>query len=119
MEVNMTMTTTNGQGAPFNGEGSPSDGEDSFMDGFEKLTGILTGLADKLEAHAESLGTSEEEIAELNKGKTEGQIRLEDAIAAQIAAPLVNALDSMSAIINDANEKIMDMIFDEQSDTDE
>jgi hypothetical protein len=101
MEAN--MATTNGKDAPCNGE------ETSFMDGLEKMTGILNGLAEKLDAHAESLGTSEEEIAELNTGKTEEEIEREDAIAAQIAAPLINTLDSISAILNEATGKIMDL----------
>ena len=118
----MTTTTTDGM----------TDGEDTFsVDGLEKLVGILTGVADKLDDLAGSFGVSEDEIDELNDGETEGGIielnageaeeedGQEDAIAAQIAAPLVNALNSMSAILEDANEKIMDMIFEEEPGSDE
>jgi hypothetical protein len=113
MEANMTTTTTNGQGAPLNEEGSSFDGEDAFMDGLEKLAGILTGVAEKLDNLAESFGTSEEEIAEPNDWETEEEVGQEDAAAAMIAAPLVNALNSMSAILEGATEKIMDMIFED------
>jgi len=122
----MTTTTTNGQGTPFNKddasfkeEDTSFNGEDAFIDGLEKLAGILTGVAEKFDALADSFGVSEEEIDELNAGKTEDQIRLDDAISSQIAAPLVNALDSMTAILNSANEEIMDMVFDDQSDTEQ
>jgi len=96
------MTTTNGKDAPDNRE-------DAFMDGLVKLTGILSGVAEKLDDLAESFSTSEEEIAELNAGKTEEEIIREDAIAAQIVAPLVNALDSISTVLNSATKKIMEM----------
>ena len=86
-----------------------SNGESAFMDGAEKLTDILTGVAEALDNLAESFGTGEDEIAEINAGKTQEEIDLEDAIAAQIAAPLVNALDSISDIINDATHKILEM----------
>jgi len=108
----MTRTTTNGQGAPFNGEGSSFDGEEAFMDGLEKLADILTGVAEKLDDLADSYGVSEEEVDELNAGKTEEEIRHEDAVAAMIAAPLVNALDCMSDILEGATEKIMDLIVE-------
>jgi len=111
------MTTTTS--AMTNGRDEPFNGEDDFMDGLEKIAGILTGVAGKLDVLADSFGTSEEELAKLNAGKSKKEIEREDAIAAQIAAPLVNALDSMSAILNGANEEIMDMIFDVEPDADE
>ena len=93
-----------------------TDGEGSFMEGLEKLVGILTGVAERLEDLAESFGTSDEELAEVNAGKTEEEIAQEDAMAAQIAAPLVNALDSMSDILNGATAKVMEMIAEEFND---
>jgi len=42
-----------------------------------------------------------------------------EQILAKLADPLVKALDSMSAILEDANEKIMDMVFEEQPDAEE
>jgi len=136
-----TTTTTNGEDAPFNEKDTSFNGEDAFINGLEKLAGIFTGVAEKLDALADSFGTSEEEIDELNAGEAEEEIGQDDAehikakqildnflgnkighddaIAEMIAAPLVNALNSMSAILEDANEEIMDMIFDEESDTDE
>ena len=92
-----------------------TNGEDAFMSGLEKLAGIFTGVAEKLDALADSFGTSEEEIDKLNAGKTEEEIMREDAITAQIAAPLVNALDSICAILNGATEKITELIVEEQS----
>ena len=86
-----------------------TDGESLFMEGVEKLAGILTGVAEELEDLAESYQTGDEELAELNAGKTQEEIDLEDAVAAQIAAPLVNALDSISGILNGATERIMEM----------
>jgi hypothetical protein len=85
------------------------DREHAFADGIEKLTGILTGMAGELEDLAESFGASDEEIAELNAGKTKEEIEREDALAAQIASPLVNALDGISVILNNATAKIMKM----------
>ena len=86
-----------------------TEGESSFMEGLEKLAGILTGVAEELEDLAESYGPSDEELAELNAGKTQEEIDLEDEMAAQIAAPLVNALDSISGILNSATLKVMEM----------
>ena len=97
-----------------------TDGECMFADGIEKLAEILTGVAEKLEEFAESFDTGEEELAEINAGKTQEEIDLEDAIAAKIAAPLVNALDGISDIINGATEKVMEMIvgkFDDHGQT--
>ena len=90
-----------------------TEGESSFMEGLEKLAGILTGVAEELEDLAGSYGTSEDELAELNAGKTQEEIDLEDEMAAQIAAPLVNALDSISGILNNATLKVMEMIAEQ------
>jgi hypothetical protein len=84
-------------------------GENGFMGGLERLTDILTGVAEGLDNLAESFNTSDEELAELNAGKTEEEIAQEDEIAAQIAAPLVSALDSMSIIINGATAQVAEM----------
>jgi hypothetical protein len=73
------------------------------------LTGVLTGVADQLTDLAESLGASDEEIEELNAGKTAEEIAQEDAIAAEIAAPIVNALDGISAILNGATTQVCEM----------
>jgi hypothetical protein len=81
----------------------------TFTDGIEKLACILTQAAGELETFAESFKTSDEELAELNAGKTEAEIKLEDAVAAQIAAPLVNALDGISGILNGATAKVAEM----------
>jgi len=67
------------------------DGECAFVDGIKKLTEILTGMAGELDDLAESYGTGD------------------DKLAVQIAAPLVNALDSISAILNSATEKVTEM----------
>ena len=90
--------------------------ECAFIDGIEKLAGILTGVAEGLERYAETLETSDEELAELNAGKTAEEIELEDAVAARIAAPIVNALDGITAIINGATEKVMAMIAEPSDD---
>jgi len=92
--------------------------KDSFMDGLEKLQCVLSGVADQLYELADSYNTGEEELAELNAGKTAEEIAEEDALAAEISAPLVNALDGISNILNNATLKVMEMIT-EQSDSDE
>ena len=79
------------------------------MDGVEKLVDILNGVAGELEAFAKRFETSDEEIAELNAGKTQDEIELEDLLAAKIAAPLVDALDGISGILNNATSKVMKM----------
>jgi hypothetical protein len=89
-----------------------NDRECSFEDGIEKLTGILTGIAGEIESLAESFGVSGEELAELNAGKTQEEIEREDELAAQIAAPLVNALDGLSGILNGATAKVTKMTAD-------
>ena len=86
-----------------------TNGECAFADGIEKLAEILTDAAGKIEEFAESFDTSEEELAEINAGKPQEEIDLEDALAAQIAAPIVKALDGISDILNGATEKIMEM----------
>ena len=88
---------------------SMTNGECAFMDGIEKLAEILIGVAEKLEEFAESFDTSEEELAEIDAGKTQEEIDLEDALTAQIVAPIINALDGISDILNDATEKVMEM----------
>ena len=62
----------------------------------EEILDILTGMAENLEDLAVSIGPTDEELAELNAGKSQEEIDLEDEMAAQIAAPLVNALDSIT-----------------------
>ena len=83
-----------------------NDAENLVIDGLEKLSDVLSGVAGQLNELADSYSTSEEELAELNAGKTAEEIAEEDALAAQIAAPLVNALDGISDILNGAAEKI-------------
>lgn len=85
----------------------------SFMGGLEKLTGILTELTEKLDAHIETCNTNDEELTGLNTGKTEEEIRREDEIVAQIAVPLINTLDSISAVLNSATKKIMEMTVEQ------
>jgi hypothetical protein len=95
-------------------------GECVFMGDIEKFTGILTQAAGELDNLAKSFETSDEELAELNAGKTQEEIDLEDAAAAEIAAPFVNALDSVTDIINEAAAKIAKMsegTFDEGEET--
>jgi molecular chaperone GrpE (heat shock protein) len=87
------------------------DDEYSLMDGMEKLVDILNGAAEGLDELAESFGASDEEIAELNDGKTQEEIDLEDAMAAKIAAPLVNVLDNVTDILNFAAEKVRELTF--------
>jgi hypothetical protein len=89
-----------------------NDRECSFEDGIEKLVSILTGIAGEIESFAESFGVSGEEIAELNARKTQKEIELEDVLAAQVAAPLVNALDGLSGILNGATAKVAKMTAD-------
>jgi phage terminase Nu1 subunit (DNA packaging protein) len=82
------------------------------------MVDILTDAAEKLDDLAESFSTSDEELAELNAGKTQEEIDEEDEIAEQIAAPFVNALDSMTAILNSATEEIMKMTSEEAEEPD-
>jgi hypothetical protein len=89
------------------------DDDFAFMDGIEKITGVLNGVADRLDDLAESLGASEEElkeeIEEENAGKTEEEIAQEDAMAAAIAAPIVNALDGLSDMLYGATAQVCEM----------
>jgi len=95
-----------------------TDGEYSFMEGMERICGILDKVVEGLENIVDSLDTSDEELGELNAGKTEEEIDLEDKIAEELAVPLVNALDGMTAILNGATEKIIDMIVEDNDEED-
>ena len=115
---------------------------------FDKLAGSFGGMEDETEDEAEEMdaGGIEDEAEEMSAGGTEDDAEEMDAgeaedeagyenvfgalknlnlfagneqILAKFADPLVKALDSMSAILEDANEEIMDMIFDEESGADE
>ena len=83
--------------------GMATANEAALMNELEKLTGILNGASDKLDALAASFGTSDEEIAELTEGKTD------EEIAEHFGEPLINALDSVNAIMNGVNEEVMDL----------
>jgi hypothetical protein len=61
----------------------------AFADNIEELSDIFSGITKELDDLTESLDESDEEFAE------------------QIAIPLANALDSITAIMDDAAEKIM------------
>jgi hypothetical protein len=67
------------------------DGEGALAGGIKKLNDILVGMAEKLDDLAESLETGGDEPTE------------------QVAAPLIDALDSISAIVNGATEKVMEI----------
>jgi hypothetical protein len=74
------------------------DEDGAFTDGIEKLTDIFTAMAEKLDDLAEFLGTSDDELTE------------------QFTASLINAMDSISAIVNGAAEKVMEIsseLFDD------
>jgi len=90
-----------------------------IMEGMEKLVGVLTEIAGQIEDLAASIGPTDEELVELNAGKSQEEIDLEDEMAAQIAAPLVNALDSITDIVNGATEKIMGMAAEATNETEE
>ena len=92
--------------------------EDLFMDGLEKVGEVLSGVADKLYDLADSLDTSEEEIAELNAGKTAEEIEREDELVALITSPLTNALEGITNILNRATDKIMEMTAEQLSEDD-
>ena len=86
--------------------------EEMVMEGARSLSEVLSEMADKLYEFADTIGPSDEEIEEierLNAGKTDEEIAEEDELAAQIAAPLVNALDGLTSIINDATLKVVKM----------
>ena len=90
------MATTN--------EGNnPVDEKDAYIDGLEKLAGIFNEASDKLDELANSFSTSEEELDELDAVKTDKEI------AEQLAAPLVNAFDSINAIMNGVAKDVIEM----------
>ena len=60
-----------------------------IMEGMEKNFDILTEMAEQIEDLTASIGPSDEELAELNTGKSQEEIDMEDEMAAQLAAPLV------------------------------
>jgi len=103
----MTKTTTNGQDTSFD------------MDGLEKMTGILSEVSEKLEEYGKSLNTGEGEFGGLNTGETDGfdmeedEYGMEDDTAELIAAPLVNALNTISGILEDATLKILGLTGEE------
>ena len=90
-----------------------------IIEGMEKLFDVLTEMAGQIEDLAASIGPTDEELAELNAGKSQEEIDLEDEMAAQIAAPLVNALDSITDIVNNTTERIMEMAAEQTDETDE
>ena len=102
------MTTKNGECA--------DEAVYAFADSIEKLAGILTGVAEGLENLAKTFEASDDELVGLNAGKTDEEIRKEDELAALIAAPLVNALDSVTAILNGATEQVMKMVCKQSND---
>ena len=90
-----------------------------FMEGMEKLVGVLTEMARQIEDLAAYIGPTDDELAELNAGKSQEEIDLEDEMAAQIAAPLVDALDSITDIVNGTTEKIIGMAAEQTEETEE
>jgi hypothetical protein len=95
-------------------EGSAFEGS-AFMEGISRITGVLNGMAQKLDDLAESLDAGGAEHEGVNAGRT-AEIMEEDALTAEIAAPLVNALGSISAILNEAAAEVCGMraeLFDE------
>jgi hypothetical protein len=88
-----------------------TNAEDQFYEGLEKLGEVLTGMADRLYDFADSFGANdEEELAEINAGKTDMEIALEDAMAAEITAPIVNAIEGLTDIVNDTTLKVMELV---------
>jgi hypothetical protein len=81
----------------------------TFMGGIDRLTGVLKGVAQELDDLAESLEADDTEFEEVNAGKTAEEIAEEDVLAAAIAAPLANALDGISAILNKASAEVCGM----------
>jgi hypothetical protein len=67
------------------------DWECAFADDIEELSDLFTGIAEEFDDLAESLDESDEEFTE------------------QIAIPLANALDSITAIMDDAIDKVMEV----------
>lgn len=88
------------------------DFSEGIGDGIEKITDVLNEAVDKLYDLADSLGPSDEELEELNAGKTEEEIAEEDALANEIAAPIVNALDAATAEIYGMTGKVLGMTED-------
>jgi len=85
-----------------------TDREEAYIDSLEKLAGILNEASDKLEDLADSFDTSYEEIAEISDDKTD------EEIAEQMAAPLINTLDSISAILNGVAEQAIEMPVEQE-----
>jgi hypothetical protein len=85
------------------------DKKPAFMGGIDRITGVLNETAQKLDDLAESLEASGTEIEEVSAGRTAKEIMEEDALAAEITAPLVNAMDSISGILNEATAKVCGM----------
>jgi hypothetical protein len=69
---------------------------------FKRLADVLNGAAEKLDGLAETLKPDNEEIRALSANRTAEAIQREEELAARIAGPLVNALDSISGIISSA-----------------
>jgi hypothetical protein len=93
----------------------------AFMDRISRITAVLNGMAQKLDDLAESLEASGAEHEEANAGKTAEGIMEENTLMAEISAPLVNVLDSMSAILNEATAKVCEMtakLFDDCGEAD-
>jgi RNA processing factor Prp31 len=88
------------------------DRGDYFQESIEKAANVLDEAADKLYALAESLEVTGEDLEAItagNDGKTQEEIDEEDALADQIAGPLVDALDTATAAINSMTEKVLEM----------
>ena len=83
--------------------------EETFMEGLGKVSGVLLGIADQLDDLTKTFNANGEEVAGLNAGKTESDIKAEDLLAAMISAPIVEALDGMSGILDNATMKIREM----------
>ena len=79
----------------------------SFLEGMEKLVDIITEATEELDDVIESF---DEEFAELNAWKTQEEIDVDDAYAEMMAFPLVNALESIADIVNDAIEEVIELI---------
>ena len=86
-----------------------NDMEGDFGEGLKKMAGMLGETAARLEAFAKTLGPDPNELDELDAGKTETEIAMEKAFAAKVAAPIVDVLDGLSAIINETTAKVAAM----------
>ena len=86
-----------------------NDLEEKFEEGLGKLVDILGETAAKLDEFARAFEPDEDELAELNAGKTEEEIAMEESFAAEIAAPIVAVLDGVTDIIIDATAKITEI----------